>query len=695
MITKTVIKDYVAKRCPYLASLELEDKSLVQLLENSIESRKKYQEMAELEMEDDGESKEDNDEGFNLVEVLRDYPHLKKQIFKFENRLPKNAVEQLIEQYNDDQIVSKLSRRYFELKYGVENCRRCDVDEDGNDFVNQSAVIYLTEKYLKDPTVKVIFEGQIELDDLRARFDVLIKNDDGSFDIVEVKGTNDVFKHPGKHPELDSGIKGKYLYDLLFQYHIYLKVHPNIKSLFYMFTNREYELKQHAYPISDDELDDLFILKDFINLEERPMSLREYFDGDYYIDEKLSEEEKEEISIEGIISKLHEIEKMSKISPKLDYLCRKGPACPFISMCFGEEAEQANSIFKLTNWGSYGGYHGRTKKIIDDGITKISDINQDFYGISEFKKNGMRSNAYSQIEYQKGHIKEKYLLEMKTIEQILKRDYLNDEIEHLLFFDFESFQYPIPLVEHVCSWKQVVSQYSMHIVSKGYDLGQHNFEKGEGGKCKHYEFIANPDETGYENPSITLYQTLLKQLQEYGIDPMAKNYRVVVFNKNFEKTRMNEFERDFATLADVNLIRFVRNFNENVVDLLDFFTSGGMYCRDFNGRGSLKVVQPTLADDEDVKEFYQSRLPFDLAYSLDYHKGDKCLVYNGGICLDLYKSLLVRSHLGEKNPKLKTKDLLAEALAYCKIDSWGTVIIYDIIKNVYLGQLKLDAKIIN
>ena len=48
-----------------------------------------------------------------------------------------------------------------------------------------------------------------------------------------------------------------------------------------------------------------------------------------------------------------------------------------------------------------------------------------------------------------------------------------------------------------------------------------------------------------------------------------------------------------------------------------------------------------------------------------------------------------------KNPKLKTKDLLGEALAYCEIDSWVTVIFYDILKNVYLGTLKLDAKIIN
>lgn len=689
MITKTVIKDYVSKRCPFLVKMELEDKTLVQLLQNSIDSRKKYQELAEQEKEisNGGE----DDEGFNLVDILRDYPHLTRIIKRYERNLPQNAVEQLIEQYNDDQIVSKLSRTYFERKYGKENCRRCDVDEDGKDFINQSAVVHLTNKYLNDPSVKVIFEGQIELNDLRARFDVLIKNDDGSFDIVEVKGTNDVFKHPSKSPEIDSSIKEKYLYDLLFQYYIYLKVHPNIRSLFYMFTNRDYELKKHAYPISNEELDDLFVLKDFINLKDGSISLREYFDSDQYIDDSLTDEERDEVSIEGIISKIHEIEKMAKINPKMSYLCRKGPACPFIAMCFGEEAEEPNSVFKLTNWGSYGGYFGRTKRIIDDGITKISDINPELYDYGEFKKGGDKSNAYTQIQYQKGQIKTKYVLDKKKIEEILRRDYLNELIDYLIFFDFESFQYPIPLVEHVGPWKQVVSQYSMHIVKKGYDLSKHNFEKGCGGDCRHFEFIANPDVTKYENPSISLYQTLKSQLEEFGIKPMDKNYRVVVFNKNFEKTRMNEFIKDFATIPDVNLLQFVRNFNENVVDLLDFFTSGGMYCRDFNGRGSLKVVQPTLADDEDVKKFYKKRLPFDLAYSLDYHKGDKCLVYNGGICLDLYKSLLVRSHLSEKNPKLKTEDLLAEALAYCKIDSWGTVIIYDIIKNVYLGNLKLDA----
>ena len=47
---------------------------------------------------------------------------------------------------------------------------------------------------------------------------------------------------------------------------------------------------------------------------------------------------------------------------------------------------------------------------------------------------------------------------------------------------------------------------------------------------------------------------------------------------------------------------------------------------------------------------------------------------------------------GNKNEdEPTTEELLDEALAYCKIDSWGTVIIYDIIKNVYFNELKLDA----
>ena len=687
MITKTVIKDYVAKKCPYLVSLELEDKTLISLLKKSIANQQKYRELAEEE--DDNDT--DGDDGFDLYETLKDYPYFKKEIEEYEKTIKKNPAEELIEKYNDNQLVSKLSREYYEDLYGKEHCARCDVDLKGNELLDQREILGYTFRYINDPNIKVIFEGQVEVDGLRARYDILIKNDDDTYELIEVKGTNDVFAHPSskgeKDYDVDNRIKDKYLYDLLFQYYVYQKAGYQIKELGFMFTNRDYELGVLSYPVDRNELYKLFVIKREINLKEETIPLKKYFDEHRYINVPRSKIPNP--TIEDILDDIDRISKDQDVYPKMKYECRKGPRCELVDMCF-KDADSPNSILRLTNWNLYGGNFHTTAKLMEAGITKISDI--DPIPFEPLKKNGHHNSVYTQVEYQKGSIKEKYVLCRRLIKEIIERDYLNDDIDYLLFFDFESFQYPIPLVEHSHPWKQIVSQYSMHVVDKNYDLTKHDFAKGRGGGISHYEYIANPDITKYENPSIELYKTLKRQLEECRIDPYASNYRVIVFNKNFEKTRMNEFVIDFIDLVDNDLIKFVDNFNNNVVDLLDFFTTGGIYCIDFNGRGSLKVVQPTLAADQDVLDFYNKKLPFDLTDSLDYHKGDKCLVYNGGICLDLYKSLIVRSHLNESNIGPSTQDLLNEALAYCKIDSWGTVIIYDIIKGIYLGELKIDAK---
>ena len=686
MITKTVIKDYVAKKCPYLVSLELEDKTLIALLKKSIANQEKYRELAEEESDDD-----DGDDVFDLYETLKDYPYFKKEIEEYEKTINRNPAEQLIEKYNDNQLISKLSREYYEDLYGAEHCARCDIDQDGNELLDQKEILGYTFRYINDPNIRVIFEGQVEVDGLRARFDILLKNKDDTYELIEVKGTNDVFVHPSSHGvkdyDLDNKIKEKYLYDLLFQYYVYKKAGYTIRELGFMFTNRDFELGKLTYPVDRSELYKLFVIKREINFKTGTLPLKMYFDENEYIHVPRS---KETIpTIEDILDDIDRISKDKDVYPKMKYECRKGPRCELINMCF-KDASSPNSILRLTNWNFYGGNHVVTRGLIDSGITKISDIDPNPF--KEYKTNGERYSAYMQVEYQKGSIKEKYVISDKLVKDILERDYCNDDIDYLLFFDFESFQYPIPLVSHSHPWKQIVSQYSLHIAEKNYDLTKHDFDNGVGGGVKHYEFIANPDITKYENPCIELYKTLKKQLEESGIDPYANNYRVVVFNKTFEKNRMNDFVKDFIDLCDDDLIRFVSNFNNNVVDLLDFFLSGSIYCIDFHGRGSLKVVQPTLAADQDVLDFYNKRLPFDLTYSLDYHKGDKCLVYNGGICLDLYKSLLVRSHLNEQNIGPSTQDLLDEALAYCKIDTWGTVIIFDIIKNIADGKLKLDAK---
>ena len=191
MITKTVIKDYVNKRCPYLVSLELEDKSLIALLKKSIENQNKYRELAEENDEDS-----DADDVFDLYETLKDYPYLRKEIEEFEKTIYKNPAEVLIEKYNDNQLISKLSREYYEDLYGADHCARCDIDKDGNELLDQKEILGLTFRYINDPNIKVIFEGQVEVDGLRARFDILLKNDDDTYELIEVKGTNSVFVHP-------------------------------------------------------------------------------------------------------------------------------------------------------------------------------------------------------------------------------------------------------------------------------------------------------------------------------------------------------------------------------------------------------------------------------------------------------------------------------------------------------------------
>ena len=285
MITKTVIKDYVAKRCPYLVSLELEDKTLIALLKRSIANQEKYRELAE----DEGDNDADGDDTFDLYETLKDYPYLKKEIAEFEKTIKKNPAEELIDKYNDNQLISKLSREYYEDLYGVEHCARCDIDKDGNELLDQNEILGYTFRYLNDPNIKVIFEGQVEVDGLRARFDILLKNEDDTYELIEVKGTNDVFVHPSRQGEkdydVDTKIKEKYLYDLLFQYYVYKKAGYSIRELGFMFTNRDFELGVLSYPVDRSELFKLFVIKREINLKTETLPLKQYFDEKLYITE--------------------------------------------------------------------------------------------------------------------------------------------------------------------------------------------------------------------------------------------------------------------------------------------------------------------------------------------------------------------------------------------------------------------------
>ena len=710
MITKSIIKDYVHRRCPYLAKAALDDNSLLKLVESYLEfGQPEDIEEAALDSDLGEESDDPNvDQTFDILEIMRDYPHLRKDIqLLIDKHQQENPLYNLIKKYEDTQVMSRLSRRYIELIYGKENCKRCDVNAFGVETSDQHFIVEKTKEYLKDNSVRVIFEGQIEYGkDLRARFDVLVKEKDGSYTLIEAKGTNSAFKS-GKEKDIHSGIKEPYLYDLLFQYYLYTRAGLNITKLGYLCLNRDfkYESEDINYPdLNDSEVENLFNISYALNYkkprskeEPKPFPIIEYFDSEMYTNPD-KDGNPTSLKIEDIIFELRNIAKDDTIIAHKHYECVKGGKCPFLGSCFKGD-DEFDSVFKLTRWNAYGGFWKRSKDLIDRNIEKISEIPDDF--LSNFPENSEKdgnvkfNNARTQIKFQK-EWKNKdfdYVIHIDKLNEILHAQYMNENVDYLVFFDFESIQNPVPLMRDANPWQQVVTQYSMHIVGRNYDLTKHNFADGRGGNCSHYEFIGHPKKDGYTNPEFELFKTLREQLKDFGIDPYAQNYKVVVFNKNFEKTRMFEFVRKYTShpQVDANLINFVNIFNDNVIDLLDFFTSGSIYGKKFNGRGSLKVVQPTLCADTNVLAYYKKiGLPFDFTNSLDYHK-EGALVYNGGICLDLYKALLVRNHRDYLDNDPNEEEMLKQALAYCKIDSWGSVIIYDILKHISDGKIKLKA----
>ena len=134
---------------------------------------------------------------------------------------------------------------------------------------------------------------------------------------------------------------------------------------------------------------------------------------------------------------------------------------------------------------------------------------------------------------------------------------------------------------------------------------------------------------------------------------------------------------------------FCLAFRDHVVDLLDFFTRGYWYHQDFGWSLSLKTTQPVLMHDEKILGWYKY-LPYDLLSTLNYKEG---IIHNGGIALDIYQTLL-RLAITHNPPDVMYHELRGGLLAYCKIDSWGTVILYDTIVKAYAkikdGTIDLD-----
>jgi hypothetical protein len=179
-------------------------------------------------------------------------------------------------------------------------------------------------------------------------------------------------------------------------------------------------------------------------------------------------------------------------------------------------------------------------------------------------------------------------------------------------------------------YQQIPFQYSVFL------------KKNKNSEAEHFEFLAEPG----EDPRKKFIERLLKVTNEDG--------DVLVYNKTFEITRLNELSRDFPEYADE-----IENLVSRIKDLMVPFQKKFYYAPEMKGSYSIKAVLPALVPE--------------LSY-------DELEINEGGLASIAYESLQTQTDL------MIIAEIKQQLLEYCKLDTLGMVKILERLDLISAGK---------
>ena len=245
------------------------------------------------------------------------------------------------------------------------------------------------------------------------------------------------------------------------------------------------------------------------------------------------------------------------------------------------------------------------------------------YTFQDLQYENLNERYLEQIDFELNNREPK--IEIEPIKELLA------SLKYPLYFiDFETFQLAVPEYDGTRPYQQLPFQYSLHIVEK------------EGAPLQHKEFLAEIDDGDF-----------LRHFAESMIHDIPENGSVIVYNQNFEHSRINELARMLPDLEE-ELMRI----NSNMVDFLPPFKQRQYYMKEMRGSASIKQVLPALYPNEQ---------------DLDYH--NLPVVHNGSEASETFLSLRGKS-------KDEQKELRKGLLVYCKLDTYAMVKIWEKLKEV-------------
>lgn len=401
---------------------------------------------------------------------------------------------------------------------------------------------------------------------------------------------------------------GQYVFDLAFQYFLYL----NQENYFYKEPQLYLAILNADFIYDGKSYEGLV---SFVDVTTVVVEMQELIKNDF----KRLNEYLDELDISN-----------GEIGAWCGY--RRPDECPYAKVCFNDFSCDG-SIFELID--------RHFKFVVDGKKVDIYQLAKNYRLISELNKE-IIPKINNQIQYDVLTKKIPHYRKDKIKAAL-------DLLEYPLYYlDFEAFNCPIPRFIYEKPYDQSVFQYSLHIENKP-------------GNCD-----IDQDHLGYlahSNKSDERYQLAKKLCSDIG-----DKGSIIVYNKAFEKTRLEEFATYFPDLRSKLL-----NIANRLFDLIDVVnTNVNLYKSLGFSENDAKMVN---IYDSRLKGSYSIKKVLPLVSDLSYENLE---VKNGVMAMDAYYQF-------DKVSESEFTKLYESLIQYCKLDTYSMVLIvkflYKIVNN--------------
>lgn len=282
--------------------------------------------------------------------------------------------------------------------------------------------------------------------------------------------------------------------------------------------------------------------------------------------------------------------------------------CPYMHHCWAHITNQ--SVLHLNN------PRGKQWQLYENGIQHLADI-PEHYPLNHqqyLQVEGVRNNTI--------HIDRQQL-----------QHFLNPIQKPLCFFDFETINPALPVLNGTKPFEQVPFQYSLHICDAQLNIQQH---------C---EFLAQ----AYDFTNATSTDPRLQLIEQLKRD-MPQHGSIIAYNAAFEISILKGLAIAFPDEEP-----FLNGLITRFVDLYLPFKSGWYYKPEMGASLSIKSVLPAIAP-----EFSYADLK----------------IANGGLASSIFYDMIADCFSGN------IQETRSDLLEYCKRDTEGMIIIYRHLKQI-------------